>query len=308
MRRRSCRERCDGVQAGLGDRAGDRPDEPGAAGADDLGGGRGRRRRADRRGPRGARAARRDHAQRGERAVRGARAGFVHAEDAVDTYKWMVNGDDTGDPGTAADPGTQPACPRAPKVAAPTPTSRTPARGPRSATPPVAPIVAQGDQATSTRTEALSGLEPGKYLISVTAKASRSTAQHFTVTRAPPAVAVAMNPTPLPLAPSGSRCSTTTSRSTPPTRRTPSAGLAGFTAHLTDVFGEVSVGLLRQPTVHGLRHRGRPGRPAILFDATAIRSSTRHLDRQVHERRQRRDRDPEPRPEPLRRDGGAAGR
>ena len=32
----------------------------------------------------------------------GAAAGLVHKGDAVKTYKWIINQDDTGDPGTAA--------------------------------------------------------------------------------------------------------------------------------------------------------------------------------------------------------------
>ena len=68
----------------------------------------------------------------------GTAAGLVHEGDAVTSYKWMINADDTGDPGTADHQlhDKLPAAGRR-RRQRPTPTSRTPARGPRSATPPV---------------------------------------------------------------------------------------------------------------------------------------------------------------------------
>ena len=161
----------------------------------------------------------------------GAAPGLVHKGDAVTPYKWIINQDDTGDPGTASQP-------RHSKVPAAT------ARAGGSSDPDYAdtcpwpstrktsgwrPIVAQGDQTDLNDTKALTDLPAGKYLISVTADGFKIDGEHFTVDGGTTEVTVEMNPTPLPLATHPHRrSSTTTPPSTAPTRWTPSRGSAGL--------------------------------------------------------------------------------
>ena len=115
-------------------------------------------------------------------------AGFVHQGDPVTHYKWLVNVDDTGDPGTAAQPGTEKCLPPGAPAAAPTPTSPTPARGPRSATPRgTRRSWHREDQDDLNDGTALDGLPAGKYLISVTADDFKIDGAHFTVAPGHPA-------------------------------------------------------------------------------------------------------------------------
>ena len=131
--------------------------------------------------------------------------GFVHEGDPVTSYKWMVNVDDTGDPGTAADPGHARSClpPGAeggstdPDFAdtCPWPSIRyTP--GWTADRRPGRPGRPQRHARPSTASP------PGKYLISVTADGFKIDGAHFTVHRRRDTtpVVVRMNPTPLPLA------------------------------------------------------------------------------------------------------------
>ncbi len=173
----------------------------------------------------------------------GSAPGLTHKGDEVKAYKWIVNADDTGDPGTAAAPGTQNCLPAT--------------AGPGSSSDPdfadtcqwpsvrntsgFAPIMAQGDETDLNQTTALDNLPNGKYLISVTADGFKIDGQHFTVSGGTQKVTVEMNPTPLPL---------TTLRiqvfnDNIPVDSTYEIGaeqpLKGFTAHLSDVFGSVSV-------------------------------------------------------------------
>jgi len=132
-------------------------------------------------------------------------------------------------------------------------TSRTTASGRRSATPP-APYrwVAQGDETDLASGTALGNLPDGRYLVSVTADGYKIDGQHFTVTgrrhhrrdRQHAALPAATGHHPHP------GFSTTTSRSTAPTRWAPRRGIAGFTAHLADVLGEVTTDYYGKPAVH----------------------------------------------------------
>ncbi len=170
-------------------------------------------------------------------------AGFVHAGEAVPNYHWLINADDTGNPGTLADQGTNACLPASAGAAGSTDpnyadTCPWPSVRPTSG---FAPIIAQGDQSNLNSNTALAGLAPGKYLISVTADDYKIDGAHFTVAAGGTAtVTVAMNPTPLPL---------TTLRIEVFNDNAPvdatyevdaESGLAGFTAHLSDVLGTVS--------------------------------------------------------------------
>ncbi len=135
------------------------------------------------------------------------------------------------------------ACPPRRRAAARIRTTPTPARGPRSATPPASRRSSRrATRPTSATARRSTTCPPGKYLISVTADGFKIDGQHFTVTpggthagdgRDEPDPAAADHPaaTGLQRQRAGRRART---------RSTPSRGCAGFTAHLTDVFGTVS--------------------------------------------------------------------
>jgi len=178
--------------------------------------------------------------------------GFVHQGDAIGTYKWLINRDDVGDPGTALDQGTQ-AC--LPATAGAGVGSSDPNFADTCQWPSIrntsgqAPIIAQGNQAKLSSTIPLTGLAPGKYLISVLADGFKIDGQHFTVAagQVGTPVIVQMNPTPLPL---------TTLRIQVFNDNVPvdstyevdaEQGLAGFTAHLSDVFGTVGTDYYTNP-------------------------------------------------------------
>ncbi len=178
---------------------------------------------------------------------------MVQKGDAITEYKWLINLDDTGDPGTAAAQGTQACLPASATVAGTTDPNFMGSTAPDYAdscqwpsvrkTSGQAPIIAQGNQSDLDVDTALADLPPGKYLISVTADGYKIDGQHFTVEPGQVAtpVVVEMNPTPLPL---------TTLRIQVFNDNTPvdatyeigaEQGLAGFTGHLADIFGDVGV-------------------------------------------------------------------
>ena len=73
--------------------------------------------------------------------------GFVHQGDAIEKYKWLVNVDDTGDPGTAANPGTERCLPATAAGGSSDPDFADTCPWPSIRnTSGFAPIVAQGDQ------------------------------------------------------------------------------------------------------------------------------------------------------------------
>jgi hypothetical protein len=195
--------------------------------------------------------------------------GFVHEGDPITQYRWMVNVDDTGEPGDATQPLLDRCLPpRAPGGSSdpdyadtcPWPSVRT--------TSGHAAIVAQGTQADLSATTALGNLPPGKYLISVTADGFKIDGQHFTVASGvTTAVAVRMHPSPLPLA---------TIRVQVFEDRAPvdgtyeigaEQGLAGFTAGLADVLGQVSTDYYGNALCTVYQHANANGTGPILFDA-----------------------------------------
>ena len=172
------------------------------------------------------------------------RAGLVHKGDAVTSYKWIINQDDTGDPGTAAHPGTDkclPASAGAGSSSNPDFADTCPWPSIRK-TSGLAPIVAQGDQ---TRPQRHQGPRrpAGRQVPDLRHRRrlqDRRPALHG-LWRHPDGDR-RDEPDPAAARPlCASRCSTTTCRSTRRTRSTRSSRLQGFTAHLTDVFGTVSV-------------------------------------------------------------------
>ena len=195
--------------------------------------------------------------------------GFVHQGDAVSEYKWIINADDTGDPGTLTNQGIDKCLPsRAPGGSA-NPNFADTCQWPSiRATSGFAPILAQGDQLDLNSGTALGNLPAGKYLISVTAGGFKIDGQHFTVVSgATVPVTVQMNPTPLPL----STMKIAVFNDNAPVDATyevdAEPGLAGFTAHLTDVFGTVSVDYYGNALCTVYQHANANGTGPILFDA-----------------------------------------
>ena len=191
-------------------------------------------------------------------------AGFAPAGTRIPKYKWLINLDDVGNPGTAADPGTQNCLPATAGVGVGNTTN--PDYADTCQWPSVrntsgqAPIIAQGDQTTLDSSIKLAGLAPGKYLISVLADGYKIDGQHFTVADGQDGtpVIVEMSPTPLPL---------TTLRiqvfnDSVPVDSTyevdAEKGLHGFPAHLSDVFCTVgpasSTNPLCPPYLHPFAH------------------------------------------------------
>jgi len=181
--------------------------------------------------------------------------GFVHQNDAILKYKWLINLDDVGDPGTALNQGTQACLPATAKdgaglsIGSADPNFADTCQWPSVRnTSGQAPIIAQGNETDLSSTKALAHIPAGKYLISVLADGFKIDGQHFTVLSDQTIpVTVQMNPTPLPL---------TTLRiqvfnDNQPVDATyevdAEKGLSGFTAHLSDVFGTVGTDYYTNP-------------------------------------------------------------
>jgi hypothetical protein len=168
--------------------------------------------------------------------------GFVHKGDAVNQYKWLINADDTGNPGTSANPGIDKCLPATAPGGSTDPLYADTCQWPSTRTTSgLAPIIAQGDETDLSGTKALDSLPAGKYLISVTADGFKIDGKHFTVNGGSQLVTVDMNPTPLPL--STYRISVFNDNAPVDATYEVDAepGLSGFTAHLSDVFGTVGV-------------------------------------------------------------------
>ena len=181
--------------------------------------------------------------------------GFVHQGDAITTYKWLINLDDVGDPGTALNQGTQNCLPASAKdgagasIGSADPNFADTCQWPSIRnTSGHAPIIAQGNETDLSSTKALANIPAGKYLISVLADGFKIDGQHFTVLSDQTIpVTVQMNPTPLPL----STLRIQVFNDNMPVDSTyevdAEQGLQGFTAHLSDVFGTVGTDYYTNP-------------------------------------------------------------
>jgi hypothetical protein len=196
----------------------------------------------------------------------------------ITNYKWMINEDDTGNPGTVSNQGTQRCLP---------PSAGSVGASPADANtyadhcpwPSVRPtdgwtkIVAQGDQSDLSTTKTLDNLPNGKYLISVTADGYKIDGAHFTVNGDTQQVNVGMYSNILPL---------TTLRlqvfqdnmpvdATYEVDAESGANMSGFTATLTDVLGLVSTDYYGNPLcttyLHGTTRNPNNRQFPILFDA-----------------------------------------
>lgn len=181
---------------------------------------------------------------------------FVREGDPITTYKWMINRDNTGDPGTLANQGIDKCLPSTAAGGSTNPDYADTCQWPSTrntstilnpatsqveqSTTGTDPIVAQGDQSDLNTTTALDGLPAGKYLISVTADGFKIDGAHFTVSGGTGQVVVKMNPTPLPLTTLRIQVFNDNAPVDATYEVDAEQGLAGFTAHLSDVLGTVS--------------------------------------------------------------------
>ncbi|WP_329045916.1 hypothetical protein OG738_30290 [Amycolatopsis sp. NBC_01488] len=180
----------------------------------------------------------------------GTAPGQVRKGDAITGYKWLIAAEDVGNPrdslqnclptraGGSADFATK--C-QWPSV---------------RYTPGSVPIVAQGDQNDLNDTKALDALPPGKYLISLTADGYKIDGAHFTVDGGTQRVTVAMQPYPLPLGNVRIRVFNDSVPVDATYEVGAESGLAGFTAHLSDVLGEVSTDYYGNPLCTKYVHDG----------------------------------------------------
>lgn len=175
----------------------------------------------------------------------------VQKGDPVTSYRWLISADDVGDPHDA------PAhClpPRAGVASSPDFADHCQWPSIRY-TPGAIAVVAQGDQADLAAGKALGELPNGRYLISVTADGYKIDGAHFTVTGGQTsAVAVTMQPYPLPLGSIRIRVFNDNIPVDGTYEVDAEQGLAGFTAHLSDVLGEVSTDYYGNPLCTQYQH------------------------------------------------------
>ena len=115
-------------------------------------------------------------------------------------------------------------------------------------TPGSVPVVAQGDQVSLNDATALPNLPAGRYLISVTADGYKIDGAHFTVVDGgSPKVTVEMQPYPLPLGTVRLRVFNDSIPVDATYEVDSEKGLAGFTARLSDVLGQVTTDYYGNP-------------------------------------------------------------
>jgi hypothetical protein len=190
----------------------------------------------------------------------------IQKGDPVTHYRWLITADDVGNPrdamanclpsraGVASKPDFADKC-QWPSI---------------RYTPGAVPVVAQGDDTILNTTKSLDKLPVGKYLISVTADGYKIDGKHFTVAGGQTAsVVVDMQPYPLPLGTIRLEVFNDTSPVDGTYEVGAEKGLAGFTAHLADVLGQVSVDYYGNPLCTQYVH-GAPDathlRGAIVFE------------------------------------------
>jgi hypothetical protein len=206
--------------------------------------------------------------------------------DAVPAYSWMINEDSSGDPGTADAPlldrclpsrapggSTKPANPAAGDPTEPYADS-CPWPSVR-ATSGHSKIVAQGDETDLAAGHVLEGLQPGKYLISVTADGYKIDGAHFIVTPGLKGlVSVGMQPLPLPLATIKIQVFNDNVPADGTYEADAERGLAGFTGNLSDVLGPVTTDYYGNALCTVYKH-GTGGRMLYGTDGKPVVDTTR---------------------------------
>ncbi|MET8846784.1 SdrD B-like domain-containing protein [Amycolatopsis sp. NPDC004625] len=171
----------------------------------------------------------------------GAAPGQVRKGDAVPAYHWLIAGEDVGNPHDT----TQHCLPaRAGGSAGFATGCQWPSV---RSTAGAVPIIAQGDETDLNDTKAVPDLPPGRYLISVTADGYKIDGAHFTLDGGTRRVTVEMQPYPLPLGTVRVRVFDDSVPVDGTYEVGAEHGLAGFTAHLSDVLGEVSTDYYGNP-------------------------------------------------------------
>jgi hypothetical protein len=171
----------------------------------------------------------------------GPAAGQVKIGDAITKYQWLIAAEDVGNPKD-----TLQNC--LPARAGGSADFATKCQWPSVRyTPGSVPIVAQGNETDLNDTKTLDALPPGKYLISLTADGYKIDGAHFTVDGGNQRVTVAMQPYPMPLG----NVRMVVFQDSAPVDTTYEVGvekgLSGFTAHLSDVLGEVTTDYYGNP-------------------------------------------------------------
>ena len=178
---------------------------------------------------------------------------------AIAKYHWLIAAEDTGNPhDTAAN------CLPARAGGAPDPAASCQWPSVRY-TPGAVPVVAQGDESTLSGANELQNLPAGKYLISVTADGYKIDGAHFTVNGGTQLVTVDMQPFPLPLGSIRIRVFNDSAPVDATYEVGAEAGIAGFTAHLSDVLGEVTTDYYGNPLCTTYVHTGANGTGPIVF-------------------------------------------
>jgi hypothetical protein len=167
--------------------------------------------------------------------------GQVKKGDAITKYKWLIAAEDVGNPKD-----TLQNC--LPDRAGGSADFATKCQWPSTRyTPGAVPIVAQGDETDLNDSRTLDALPPGKYLISVTADGYKIDGAHFSVDGGTQRVTVTMQPYPLPLGNVRLRVFNDSAPVDGTYEVGLEPGLAGFTAHLFDVLGEVTTDYYGNP-------------------------------------------------------------
>jgi hypothetical protein len=168
----------------------------------------------------------------------------IQKNDPVPGYRWLITAADVGNPHDAMEN-----CLPSRAGVASTPDFADKCQWPSIRyTPGAVPIVAQGDQNDLNGGKTLDNLPAGKYLISVTADGYKIDGSHFEVTGGQRSdVTVAMQPYPLPLGTVRLRVFNDSIPVDGTYEVGAERGLAGFTAHLADVLGEVTVDYYGNP-------------------------------------------------------------
>ncbi|MCW2642633.1 MAG: pectin lyase-like protein [Dactylosporangium sp.] len=168
----------------------------------------------------------------------------IQKGDPVTHYKWLITADDAGNPHDAVAN-----CLPSRAGVASTPDFADKCQWPSIRhTPGAVPVVAQGDDTILNTTKSLDLLPVGKYLISVTADGYKIDGKHFTVTGGQTeSVVVDMQPYPLPLGTIRIQVFNDTNPVDGTYEVDAEKGLPGFTAHLADVLGQVSVDYYGNP-------------------------------------------------------------
>ncbi len=209
----------------------------------------------------------------------------VKVGDPITTYKWIINEDNTGQNTTRnANPGGDcsawlDAAHAQPNPAYPDSCKWTSIAGLASS----APVAAQGDETTLNTSTGISGLAPGRYLISVLADGFKLDGTPFTVPmEAPGVVEVPLQPSPLPTATIKAQVFadvTSANGQFDPGED----GLPGFAGYITDYIGQVTTDVFGNPLCtlydfNDANHNGiqDPGEEVIL-SAPDYTPTVKHL-------------------------------